>query len=94
MGLQCGLPLRMQLARPPHRGGRSILRLAEQFGELFGDGAAEFFRIDDGDGAALMARDVVAAADGRQLDGGFFLYVRDHLAEMLFQIITGIHRER
>ena len=44
------------------------MRLAEQFGELFGDGAAEFLGIDDGDRAAVVARDVVTDTDRDQLD--------------------------
>src|SRR5690606_23040477 len=40
--------------------------LAEQRSELFGHRAGEFLGIDDGDGAAVITRDVVADADGEQ----------------------------
>ena len=59
----------MQPARPAARGGRGALGLAEQFGEFFGDGAAELFGIDDGDCTAIVARHVVADADRDQFDG-------------------------
>src|SRR6476620_11232294 len=49
-------------------GRRDAVGLVEQFGQLFGDGAAEFFGVDDGDGAAIIARDVMADADRDQLD--------------------------
>ena len=42
--------------------------LAEQRGELLGHGAGQLLRIDDGDGAAVVAGHVVADADGQQLD--------------------------
>src|SRR5882757_7829590 len=51
--------LGMQSARPTGRGRRGALGLAEQFGELFGDGAAEFLGIDDGHRAAVIARHVM-----------------------------------
>src|SRR5262245_11402108 len=38
--------------------------LVEQRGELLHHGAAQLVGIDDGDGAAVVARDVVADADG------------------------------
>src|SRR5258705_7024580 len=56
------MPLRMQSLRPAGR-PRDPVGLAEQFGEFLGDGAAEFFGIDDGYRAAIIARDVVADAD-------------------------------
>jgi hypothetical protein len=60
---------RMQAARPVvARGRRGALGLAEQFGEFFGDGAAEFLGIDDGDGTTIVARHVVADADRDQFD--------------------------
>src|SRR3989304_227730 len=56
-------------AAPPPAGGRPFDRgvLLEQFGQLLGHGAAELLGIDDGDGAAIIARDVMADADGDQL---------------------------
>src|SRR6185437_8540647 len=73
--------LRMQPARTPC-GGRRTVRLAEQFGELFGDRAAEFLRIHDGDGAAIVARDVVADADRDQLDRRTGLDLLDDVAQV------------
>jgi hypothetical protein len=35
--------------------------------------AAQLLDVDDGDGAAVVARDVVADADGDQLDGALAL---------------------
>ena len=62
-----GMFSRMQTARAVvARGGRGALSLAEQFGEFFGDGTAEFLGIDDGDGTAIIARDVVTDADRDQ----------------------------
>src|ERR1019366_6472321 len=60
--------LRMQFAPAARPGGGRPPGLAEQLGELFGDGAAEFLGIDDGDRAAIVAGDVVADADRDQLD--------------------------
>src|SRR4051794_33404440 len=54
-------------ASPAARGGRRT-GLAEELGELFGDGAAEFLGVDDGYRAAVVARDIVADADRDQLD--------------------------
>ena len=58
-------PLRLSGAAAADLG--SVI-LVEQFGEFFQHGAAELLGIDDGDGAAVIARDVVADADGEQLD--------------------------
>jgi len=41
----------------------------EQLGELLDHDARQLFHVDDGDGAAVPARDVVADADGDQFDG-------------------------
>src|SRR5689334_16200439 len=42
--------------------------LVEELGELLHHGAAKLFGIDDGDGAAVVAGDIVADADGDELD--------------------------
>ncbi len=68
--------------------------LLEQFGELLGHGAAEFLGIDDGDGAAVIARDVMADADGDQFDRRAGLDLLDHPAQMPLEIIAGIDRQR
>src|SRR5437764_11765215 len=54
--------------RPAGRRRWCAVGLAEQFGELFGNRAAEFFGVDDGHRTAVVARDVVADADRDQLD--------------------------
>ena len=81
---------------PPRRrtrrlGGGVFL---EQLGELLGHGAAELLGIDDGDGAAVVARHVVADADGDQLDRRARLDLLDDPAQMAFEIVAGIDRER
>src|SRR5665647_3656140 len=74
---------------PLDRGG-----LLEQFGELLGHGAAEFLGVDDGDGALIIPRHVVTDADGDQLDRRAVLDLLDHPAQMTFEIIPRIDRER
>ena len=68
--------------------------LLEQLGELLGHRAAELLGIDDGDGAAIIARHVVADADGDQLDRRARLDLLDHPAQMALEIIAGIDRQR
>src|SRR5580700_305322 len=85
--------LRMQFA--PRAGRRRrAMGLAEQLGELFGDGAAEFLGIHDGDRAAIIARDVVADADRDQLDRRAGLDFLDDVAQMTLQVVAGIDRQR
>ena len=72
-------------------GGRLFL---EQFGELLGHHAAEFLGIHDGDGAAVIARHVVADADRDQLDRRTRFDLLDHPAQMPFEVIPRIDRER
>ncbi len=43
---------------------------------------------------AVIARDVVADADGGEFDVGFVLDLVDHMAQMAFEIIAGVHRQR
>jgi len=52
----------------------------EQLGKLFGHDAAELLGVDDGDRAAVVARDVVADADGDQFDRRARLDILDHPA--------------
>ena len=54
--------------RTAPRAARWRRLLVEQLGQLLGHGAAELLGVDDGDGAAIVARHVVADADGDQLD--------------------------
>src|SRR6266567_3807075 len=77
-----GSTLRMQSAPPAAGGGCGTAGLAEQFGELFGDGAAEFFGVDDGDRAAVITRDVVTDADRNQFDRGAGFNLLDDIAQM------------
>src|SRR6266851_9490582 len=86
--------LRVQSAPVATRGGDGLVGLAEQFRELFGDGAAEFFGVDDGDGAAVVARDVVADADRDHFDRRAGFDFLDDMAQMALQIIAGIDRQR
>ena len=75
-----------------HRlGGRLLL---EQLGELLGHHAAELLGIHDGDGAAIVARHVVADADRDQLDRRARLDLLDHPAQVPLEIVAGIDRER
>ena len=60
--------------------------LVEQLGKLLGHHAGKLLCVGDGDGAAIIAGDVVADADGEQLDRGARLDLLDHLAEMTLQI--------
>ena len=76
--LGCGPPL-----RPPRPGGLEAGMLVEEFGELLGHGAAQLLGIDDGHGALVVARDVMADADGDELDRRAVLDVDDDLAQML-----------
>src|SRR5258707_8510664 len=70
--------------------GHHAVGLAEQFREFFGDGAAELFGIDDGDRAAIVARDIVTDADRDQLDRRTGLDFLDDVAGMPLQVIAGI----
>src|SRR5262249_19041873 len=78
---------------PPSTGRLRGVGLAEQFGELFGDRAAELFGVDDSHRAAIIARHVVADADRDQLDRRAGFDFLDDMAEVTFQIIAGIDRQ-
>src|SRR5690349_8824773 len=75
----------------PPPSGRRLRRvgLAEQFGELFGDRAAELFGVDDSHRSAIIARHVVADADRDQLDRRAGFDFLDDMTEVTFQIIAG-----
>ena len=68
--------------------------LAEQFGELFGDGAAELFGVDNGDRTAIVARDIMTDADRDQFDRRAGFDFLDDITQMALQIIAGIDRQR
>src|SRR3954469_12924998 len=86
--------LRVQPARPLRRRRRRAMRFAEQFGELFGDGPAEFLRVDDGHCAPIVARHVVADTDRDQFDRRTGLDLLDDMAQMTLEIVAGIDRQR
>src|SRR5437899_2624686 len=81
---------RSGMQAPPATGGLRAMSLAEELGELFGDRAAEFLGVDNGHGAAIVARDVVADADRDQLDRRAGLDLLDDVAQVPFQIVAGI----
>src|SRR5687767_5614092 len=86
---------RMQAARPAMaRGRRGAVSLAEQFGKLLGDGAAEFLGIDDGYRTAIIARVVVTDADRDQFDRRAGLDLLDDVAQVPLEVVAGIDRQR
>src|SRR5258708_33213715 len=79
---------------PRCRCRRRAMGLAEQLGELFGDGTTEFLGIHDGHRAAIVARDIVTDADREQLDRRAGLDFLDDVAQMPFEVIARIDRQR
>ncbi len=65
----------------------------EQRGELLHHRAAQLVGIDNGDGTAVVARDVVADADGDQLDRRARLDPVDDVAQMALEIVARIDRQ-
>src|SRR5262245_42948528 len=87
----CPLSLVHPARRPPRQEPWIGLRvLFEQLGELFGHGTAELLGVDDGHGATIVARDIVADADGDQLDRRAGLDFLDDPAQMALEIIAGV----
>src|ERR1051325_10126311 len=87
----------MQFAhRPPHRTHDHVFGgvLFEQLGELLGHRAAQFLGVDDGDGATIVPRHVMADADRDQLDRRAGLDLLDPPAQMALQIVARIDRQR
>src|SRR5580692_4128615 len=74
-------------------GRRGPMSLAEQFGELFGDGATKLLGIHDRDRAAVVARDIVADTDGDQFDRRTRFDFLDDVAQMPLEVIAGIDRQ-
>src|SRR5215475_7037900 len=64
--------------------------LAEQLSELFGNRAAKLLGIDDGDRAAIIARDVMPDADRDQLDRRAGLDLLDDVTQVAFEILPGL----
>ena len=80
-----------RLARP------SDLRalLLEQLGQLVGDRPGQLFDVDQGDGAAVVAGDIVADADGDQLDRrSWFSMSPMTVAQVALQVVAGVHADR
>src|SRR5690242_18856735 len=65
----------------------------EQGGELLHHRATELVGVDDGDGTAIVARDIVADADRDQLDGGSRFDPVDDVAQVALEIVAGIDRQ-
>ena len=82
--------------QPPPHAARRLGRgtFLEQLGELLGHRAAELLGIHDGDGAAVVARHVVADADGDQLDRRAGLDVLDDPAQVPLEVVAGVDRQR
>src|ERR1051326_8425300 len=72
---------------------RSVSRMT-YLGESLQHDAAQLLGIDDRHGAPVIAGHVVADANRRQLDGPLALDLADDLAQMLFEIVAGIDRQR
>src|SRR5215831_4888087 len=91
-------PSRILLQFAAVRGQGQTVRLVDTFleelHELVGHGASELGGISDGDGTTVVARHVVANADGDELDGGARLDLLDDLAQMALQIAARVHGQR
>src|SRR6266446_8606573 len=70
------------------------LFLVEQRGELLHHRAAQLVGVDDGDGSAIVARDIVADADGDQLDRRARLDPVDDVAQVALKVVARIDRQR
>ena len=76
----------------PRRGRHRAMQLpprkvlVEQLGKLLGHDAGKLLGVGHGDGAPIVAGDVMADADGQKLHRGAGLDLFDHLAEMTLQI--------
>ena len=79
-------------AHGARRRGHAAMQLApgkvlvEQLGKFLGHDAGKLLGVGDGDGAAIIAGDVMADADGEKFDRRVGLDFLDHLAEMTLQI--------
>jgi len=65
----------------------------KQIDQLLGHGAAKLLRIHDGHRLAIIARHVMADADGGEFDAGAGFDLFDHAPQMLFQVVARIHRQ-
>jgi hypothetical protein len=66
----------------------------EKARQLFRDGAGQLFGIGDRDRAFVVARHVMADADGQKLHRLALLDHGDHVAQVLLEVIRRVHRER
>ena len=73
---------------------RRLRLFSEKLGELFGHRAAELLGVDDGDGAPIIPRHVMADADRDQLDRRARFDFENDLPQMAFEIIAGIDGKR
>ena len=96
MARMAGFSLRCSMQPPPrrHTGGAALRGIAEQLGELLRHGAGQFLGVGDGHGAAVIARDVMADADGDQLHWRIGLDLMDDLPQMPLQVSAIVHRQR
>src|ERR1700722_6212405 len=85
------LPASFRRPRWPRRFGRWDV-LVEEFGELLRHSPAKLFGVDDGHGAPVVARHVVANANGDQLNRRAGLDLLNHVAQMALEIVAGIDR--
>src|SRR5688572_21134475 len=83
----------MQTAWPARCRGYGAVGLAEELGKLFGDGAAEFLGIDDGNRTAIIPRHVVTDADRDQFDRRTGLDLLDDVAQMPLEVIARVDRQ-
>src|SRR5690242_11148900 len=67
--------------------------LIEELGKLLRHGAAKLLRIHDSHGTPVIARHVVAYADGDQFDRRARFDLLDHPTQMAFEVIAGIDRK-
>src|SRR6185312_6078137 len=88
-----GPPTKLGRPAAPDAGAAGAF-VFEQIGEAFEHHAAQLLGVDDGDGAAVVAGDVVADADRGQLYLAGALDVVDHLAQVLFEVVAGVDRQR
>src|SRR3546814_19078494 len=71
----------------------TALYRSEQGRELLHHGAAELVRVEDRHRTPVVARDVMADADGDEFDGRAQLDPLDDLAQVAFQIVAGVDRQ-
>src|SRR3546814_17252531 len=71
----------------------TALYRSEQGRELLQHGAAELVRVEDRHRTPVVARDVMADADGDEFDGRAQLDPLDDLAQVAFPLVAGVARQ-